>query len=230
VFAGPAGCGPVLAGLVSRCFGVLWGVLLEDELGGLAGDGLHLGEQAALLALASGPFGVAGDLGVVEPAGDGFAGDFAGELVVGAVRAGRVGLAATSGSPAPPPAATRGSSARCAKPRCPPATAGRRSSARQRTRRKSAARPRSPSRPIPAPATSRTCPTPRQPGRPACHLAQHHRRPQRIRQRHRTPSTRPASTPPRPRHRRLLALHRAAAHGRQHPQNPRLAGTNHPAT
>ena len=56
------------------------------------------------------------------------------------------------------------------------------------------------------------------------HLAQHHRRPQRLRQRHRPPGPRPARPPPRPRHRRPLPLHRAAADGRQHPQDPRLAG------
>jgi hypothetical protein len=37
-------------------------------------------------------------------------------------------------------------------------------------------------------------------------------------------SPRPASPPPGPRHRRPVALHRAAADSRQHPQDPRLAG------
>ncbi len=60
--------------------------------------------------------------------------------------------------------------------------------------------------------------------RPLRHLAQHHRRPQRLRQRPRPPRPRPARPPPRPRHRRLLPVHRAAADGRQHPQDPRLAG------
>src|ERR1022692_4140709 len=73
----------------------------------------------------------------------------------------------TSGSPAPPPATTPGSSARYAKPRCPPATAAPKSSSRPTTRPKSAARPRSPSPLIPAPATARTCPTPPPPGTPA---------------------------------------------------------------
>ena len=41
-------------------------------------------------------------------------------------------------------------------------------------------------------------------------------------------STRPARAPPHPRHRRTVHLHSAAAHGRQHPQNPRLAGPHHP--
>ena len=36
------------------------------------------------------------------------------------------------------------------------------------------------------------------------------------------------SPPPRPRHRRLVALHRAAAGRRQHPQDPRLAGPHRP--
>ena len=48
--------------------------------------------------------------------------------------------------------------------------------------------------------------------------------PQRLRQRHRPPSPRRPRPPPHPRHRRLLAVHRAAADGRQHPQDPRLAG------
>jgi hypothetical protein len=56
------------------------------------------------------------------------------------------------------------------------------------------------------------------------HLAQHHRRPQRLRQRPSPPGPRPASPPPGPRHRRPVHLHRAAAHSRQHPQDPRLAG------
>ena len=58
------------------------------------------------------------------------------------------------------------------------------------------------------------------------HLAQHHRRPQRLRQRPSPPGPRPARPPPRPRHRRPVHLHRAAADGRQHPQDPRLAGTD----
>jgi hypothetical protein len=57
----------------------------------------HLGDQAAQLALVGDPFGVAGGLAGGEPGGDGLAGDFAGELVVGSVRAGRVGLAAAAG-------------------------------------------------------------------------------------------------------------------------------------
>ncbi len=62
------------------------------------------------------------------------------------------------------------------------------------------------------------------------HLAQHHRRPQRLRQRPRPRSTRPARPPPRPRHRRPVHLHRTAAHGRQHPQDPRQPGTSRRAT
>ena len=68
------------------------------------------------------------------------------------------------------------------------------------------------------------------------HLAQHHRRPQRLRQRPRPRSPRPARPPPRPRHRRPVHLHRPAADGREHPQDPRLAsphparqGPHHPA-
>ena len=64
--------------------------------------------------------------------------------------------------------------------------------------------------------------------RPLRHLAQHHRRPQRLRQRPRPPGPRPARPPPRPRHRRPVDLHRAAADGRQHPQDPRLAGPDRP--
>ena len=45
------------------------------------------------------------------------------------------------------------------------------------------------------------------------HLAQHHRRPQRLRQRPRPRSPRPARPPTRPRHRRPVHLHRPAAHG-----------------
>ena len=60
------------------------------------------------------------------------------------------------------------------------------------------------------------------------HLAQHHRRPQRLRQRPRPPGPGPARPPPRPRHRRLLPVHHAAADGRQHPQDPRLAGPHRP--
>ena len=51
------------------------------------------------------------------------------------------------------------------------------------------------------------------------HLAQHHRRPQRAHQRPRPRSPRPARPAPRPRHRRPVGLHRAAADGRQHPQD-----------
>ena len=57
-----------------------------------------------------------------------------------------------------------------------------------------------------------------------------------LRQRPRPRSPRPARPTPRPRHRRPVRLHRAAADGRQHPQNPRLArphrprqGPHHPA-
>ena len=57
------------------------------------------------------------------------------------------------------------------------------------------------------------------------HLAQHHRRPQRLRQRPSTRSPRAASTAPCPRHHRPIDLHCTAADGRQHPQDPRLAGT-----
>ena len=64
--------------------------------------------------------------------------------------------------------------------------------------------------------------------RPLRHLAQHHRGPQRLRQRPRPPSPRPARPTPRPRHRRPVHLHRAAADGRQHPQDPRLAGPDRP--
>ena len=81
----------------------------------------------------------------------------------------------------------------------------------------------------------RGCPLPpgpalRQPrlARPLRHLAQHHRRPQRLRQRPRPPGPRRPSPPPHPRHRRLLPVHRPAADGRQHPQDPRLAGTHRP--
>ena len=64
--------------------------------------------------------------------------------------------------------------------------------------------------------------------RPLRHLAQHHRRPQRLRQRPRPPGPRPARPPPRPRHRRPVDLHRPAADRRQHPQDPRLAGPHRP--
>ena len=64
--------------------------------------------------------------------------------------------------------------------------------------------------------------------RPLCDPAQHHRRPQRLRQRHRPPGPRPARPAPCPRHRRPVGLHRPAANGRQHPQDPRLAGPHRP--
>ena len=77
------------------------------------------------------------------------------------------------------------------------------------------------------------CPLPpgpalRQPrlARPVRHAAQHHRGPQRLRQRPRPPGPRPARPPPRPRHRRPVPVHRTAARRRQHPQDPRLAGTD----
>jgi hypothetical protein len=78
-------------------------------------------------------------------------------------------------------------------------------------------------------------------GSPAWHaryatLRNTHRGPQRLRQRPRPPGPRPARTAPRPRHRRPVRLHRPAAHGREHPQDPRLArphrprqGPHHPA-
>ena len=57
-----------------------------------------------------------------------------------------------------------------------------------------------------------------------------------LRQRPRPRSPRPARPAPRPRHRRPVHLHRAAADGREHPQDPRLArphrprqGPHHPA-
>jgi hypothetical protein len=62
--------------------------------------------------------------------------------------------------------------------------------------------------------------------RPLRHLAQHHRRPQRLRQRPRPPGPCPARPPPRPRHRRPVDLHRAAADRRQHPQDPHLASAH----
>ena len=71
--------------------------MVEDQCGGLAGDLFHFGEHAAQFVLVGDPFGVAGGLAGGEPAGDGLAGDFAGELVVGAVRLGRAGLAAAAG-------------------------------------------------------------------------------------------------------------------------------------
>jgi hypothetical protein len=87
---------PGLGGLISRCF-VRFGCLVGDQLGGLAGDVLHLAEHAAKFALVGDPVGVAGGLAFGEPGGDGLAGDLAGELVAGAVRLGRLGLAAAAG-------------------------------------------------------------------------------------------------------------------------------------
>ena len=62
------------------------------------------------------------------------------------------------------------------------------------------------------------------------HLAQHHRRPQRLRQRPRPPGPRPARPPPRPRHRRPVPVHRTAA--RRPPTSARSApgGPSLPAT
>ena len=62
--------------------------------------------------------------------------------------------------------------------------------------------------------------------RPLRHLAEHHRRPQRLRQRPRPPGPRPAGAPPGARHRRPVDLHRAAADRRQHPQDPHLASAH----
>jgi len=62
--------------------------------------------------------------------------------------------------------------------------------------------------------------------RPLRHLAEHHRRPQRLRQRPRPPGPLPARPPPGARHRRPVDLHRAAADRRQHPQDPRLASAH----
>ena len=98
----------------------------------------------------------------------------------------------------------------------PPATA--------QNRPGSAARPRSPSPPTPAPATARTCPTAAPPGThatPPCATPS-----KASTATPKTPPTRPspspaaaasAASPPVP-------VHRAAADGRQHPQDPRLAG------
>src|SRR6266851_7922468 len=49
---------PVLSGLISRRF-FRFGCFAEYELGGLAGDVFHLGDQAAQFALVGDPFGVA---------------------------------------------------------------------------------------------------------------------------------------------------------------------------
>jgi hypothetical protein len=77
----------VSGGPISRLF-VRFGCFAEDQLGGLARDVFHLAEHPAQFALVVDPFGVAGGLAGGEPGGDGLAGEFAGELVVGAVRLG----------------------------------------------------------------------------------------------------------------------------------------------
>jgi len=122
---------------------------------------------------------------------------------------------ATSGYPARPPAATPGSSARCARPPRP----ARRTRQDPRRSRGPAAdlppdrhhhRPRHRSPPPPGPPLRLT----RLAG-PLRHPAQHHRGPQRLHQRPRPPGPRPARPPPRPRHHRLRPVHRPAPHGRQ---------------
>ncbi|MGD0605570.1 MAG: hypothetical protein ABSA53_18465 [Streptosporangiaceae bacterium] len=57
-------------------------------------EGLEPGEQFAEPPVVVDPRRVVAVLAVAEPAADGFRGDFAGPLPVGAVQAGRVGVAA----------------------------------------------------------------------------------------------------------------------------------------
>ena len=114
-----------------------------------------------------------------------------------------------------------------ARPRCHHATGAPRHSSHRPNRPGSAARRRSPSPPDIGARYRQDLPY----GSPAWHspvrhAAQHHRRPQRLRQRPCPRSPRPARPPPRPRHRRPVPVHRAAAGRRQHPQDPRLAGTD----
>ena len=63
----------------------------------LDGDLLEAGDELADAAVVLDPWAVAVGLLGGEPSGDGFAGDFAGPLPVGAVGAGWVGLAGAAG-------------------------------------------------------------------------------------------------------------------------------------
>ena len=71
---------------------------VDDEVGGLRSDVAHAGDDGAELAVVSDPFFVEVSFGGGEAPGDGLAVDLRGPLVVGAVRLGRVGVAAATGT------------------------------------------------------------------------------------------------------------------------------------
>jgi hypothetical protein len=74
----------------------LWLCLLEEDLGGLLADLLHLGDDAGEAATIGDPLLVEAGLRLSQPAGDGLAGVVAGPLPVGAVGLRRVGAAAAA--------------------------------------------------------------------------------------------------------------------------------------
>jgi hypothetical protein len=71
--------------------------LFELQLGGFGCDLTHLLDEASELAVVGDPFLIELGLGLGEAAGDGFAIDLRGPLVVGAVGLGRVGVALAAG-------------------------------------------------------------------------------------------------------------------------------------
>src|SRR5215467_3264585 len=70
--------------------------LVEEDLGGLFANLLHLGDDAGEAATIGDPLLAEAGLRLGEPAGDGLAGVVAGPLPVGTVRLGRVGVAAAA--------------------------------------------------------------------------------------------------------------------------------------
>ena len=75
---------------------MIWWLALPAGVvvGDLLAEGFEFGDEVAEAALVVEPGLVVGELVVGQDPGDGFAGDFAGPLVVGAVQLGRVGVAA----------------------------------------------------------------------------------------------------------------------------------------
>ena len=73
---------------------------LQHELRGLLADLLHLGDDVGQAAAVGDPFLVERGLGFVQAPSDGSAGVIAGPLPVGAVRLGRIGVAAAAGGSA----------------------------------------------------------------------------------------------------------------------------------
>jgi hypothetical protein len=70
--------------------------LLEQDLGRLFADLLHLGDDAGEATAVGDPLLVEAGLALAQPSGDGLAGVPSGPLPVGAVKLRRVGIAATA--------------------------------------------------------------------------------------------------------------------------------------